>query len=337
MGLPSLSRAISAPALPPAAGAGSPSPRLPTHPPGPRPPLRARDRGGPGAAPARRTRARGTGRARRRRARGGPGMRVRRRGREGPAPSLVPAGAAGEPPRPRAPASFRAARSFMSAGSRQAPPAGLAPARGPRPGDRHTPAPPPARPAPAAAPWVPQRSLRLPRGPAAATPGGPTPARAPAAPSPRRRLCPCERPAAASFPPPLSPNFSRPPALTRCPQPQHHVHGSGSVSLRAERRRLNPCRAAPLPAEAGGDQVAPPGAAPAQPRPRTQNRDAPADGGEVNPLGPLRETRTSQEQTPPHRSPTQPNRQQTSTCSTAGNARAPKLIIALILNSHTLK
>lgn len=133
-------------------------------------------------------------------------MRVRRRGREGPAPSLVPAGAAGEPPRPRAPASFRAARSFMSAGRRRAPPAGTrscprSAARRPR-----TPAPPPARPAPAAAPRVPQRSFRLPRG---LSP--PPPRAAPLAPArPRPRPL-----AAASAPASARPPLPSPAALSQ--------------------------------------------------------------------------------------------------------------------------
>ncbi|XP_041324901.1 serine/threonine-protein kinase CLA4-like [Pyrgilauda ruficollis] len=160
-------------------------------------------------------------------------MRVRRRGREGPAPSLVPAGAAGEPPRPRASTSFGAARSFMST------------------------------------------------------------------------------------------------------EPQHHVHGSGSVSLRAERRRLNPCRAAP--GRGGRGSTDTPGSRPGSRLAPDAAPGHPSRWGEAGPVGPLRETRTPREQTPPHRSPTQPNRQQTSTCSTAGNARAPKDIIALTLNSHTLQ
>ncbi|XP_031979079.1 uncharacterized protein LOC116450576 [Corvus moneduloides] len=276
---PSLPQHYRPPPLP------APPPPLsrPTHR-GPRPPLRARDRGGPGAAPARRTRTRGTGRARHQRAGGGAGMPVRRRGREGPAPSLVPAGAAGDRAAPR-PGKFQSRPVLYDRGQPPSAARGdsLLPAiRGPETPARRTPAPPPVRPAPAAAPRVPQRSLRLPRGLPAATPDSLTPARVPAAQSPRRRLCPCERPATASLPPPLSPNFSRPPALTRCPQPQHHVHGSGSVSLRAEHRRLNPCRAAPLPAGAGGDPREPP---PHPPRPRTQRRDAPAAGEKRVPSG----------------------------------------------------
>ncbi|KAL2300637.1 hypothetical protein Nmel_013520 [Mimus melanotis] len=236
-------------------------------------------------------------------------MRVRRRGREGPAPSLVPAGTAGEPPRPRTPASFGAARSFMSAGSRRAPPAGTlchsrfrgpeTPARPPRHPRGRPRLPPlgfpsgaPASPAvspppPRAAPLPPARSRPRPLAAASA----PASARPPL-PSPRRSL-PTSRgrphlpvvpvrsvdqgragggARAAGWvggdeprpPPPLEGTCGFPQAdIFLLTEPQHHVHGSGSVSLRAERRRLNPCRAAPLPAEAGGDPAASPGAAPA--------------------------------------------------------------------------
>nr|XP_021401988.1 uncharacterized protein LOC110479219 [Lonchura striata domestica] len=351
---PSLPRHYRPPPVP------APPPPLsrPTHR-GPRPPLRARDRGGPGAAPARRARTRGTGRARRQRA-GGAGMRVRRRGREGPAPSLVPAGAAGEPPRPRAPASFGAARSFMSTGSRRAPPAGTrscprSAARRPR-----TPARPRGRPrlpplgVPGGASACPAVSPPPPR--AAPLPPArprPRPLAAASAPASARPPLPCPRrslptsrgrphsPAAPvrsgdqgragggaraagwlggdepSAPPPLEGTCGFPQAdIFLLTEPQHHVHGSGSVSLRVERRRLNPCRAAPLPTGRAGIRRHPGS------RPGTRlTPGRPSRWAEAGPLGPLREIRTPREQTPPHRSPTQPNRQQTSTCSTAGDAK----------------
>lgn len=238
-GWPRLSRATSAAALW----------ALPV-PSAPRAAARARDRRA-GTAPAHRTRTRGRAGARAAAGLGvRGGMRVRRGGerKEGrrvrafPCARRAPGGAAGALPQPRSPPSFGAAgragarlrlpRSFMSAGSRAARnarperrPRGLAPARGREPQPARGP-----RPAPPQIPGTPRHYTagrpRLPPlgllsgafsssaaspQPPRRPPSSPAPAR-PRRPAPRRRLCPCERPAAASLPPHRSPNFSRAPA-----------------------------------------------------------------------------------------------------------------------------